>query len=51
MVAKAVWTNAQFGTIKDIPELSNYTSRLQVSLPSTPAVPQDQKSHLLTQIE
>ncbi|KAK7989461.1 hypothetical protein PG989_009776 [Apiospora arundinis] len=29
MVAKAVWTNAQFGTIKDIPELSNYTSRLQ----------------------
>ncbi|KAK8138877.1 hypothetical protein PG984_002257 [Apiospora sp. TS-2023a] len=29
MVAKAVWTNAQFGTIKDIPILSEYTSRLQ----------------------
>ncbi|KAK8089336.1 Fatty acid amide hydrolase [Apiospora hydei] len=29
VVAKAVWTNAQFGTIKDIPGLGEYTSRLQ----------------------
>ncbi|KAK8049305.1 hypothetical protein PG994_011035 [Apiospora phragmitis] len=29
LIAKAVWTNAQFGTIKDIPGLSEYTSRLQ----------------------